>query len=93
MIIRVLEQRQTIGVAASGNMKYTVTDVPQKDPCEQCVPCIRLRLMEMGFIEGQEIEVGENKLGLHIVNILSDFGDVLSTIAMRPEELNRICLK
>ena len=93
MIIRVLEQRQTIGVAVSGNMKYTVTDVPQKDPCEKCVPCIRLRLMEMGFIEGQEIEVGEKKMGLHIVNILSEFGDVLSTIAMRPEELNRICLK
>ena len=49
--------------------------------------------MEMGFIEGQEIEVGEKKMGLHLVNVLSDFGDILSTIAMRPEELNRICLK
>ena len=93
MIILVQEQRQTIGVAVSGNMKYIVTDVPQKDPCEKCVPCIRLRLMEMGFIEGQEIEVEEKKLGLHLVNILSEFGDTLSTIAMRPEELNRICLK
>jgi Fe2+ transport system protein FeoA len=93
VIILVQEQKQTIGVAESGNMKYTVTDVPQKDPCDKCVPCIRLRLMEMGFIEGQEIEVEEKKLGLHLVNILSEFGDVLSTIAMRPEELNRICLK
>jgi Fe2+ transport system protein FeoA len=74
-------------------MKFKVTDVPQKDPCEKCVPCMRLRLMEMGFIEGQEIEVEEKKLGLYLVNILSEFGDVLSTIAMRPEELNRICLK
>ena len=74
-------------------MKFKVIDVPQKDPCEKCTPCIRLRLMEMGFIEGQEIEVGEKKLGLHLVNIWSEFGDILSTIAMRPEELNRICLK
>jgi Fe2+ transport system protein FeoA len=70
-----------------------VIDVPQSENCERCTPCIRLRLMEMGFIEGQEIEVGEQKLGLHIVSILSEFGDILSTIAMRPEELNRICLK
>ena len=73
-------------------MQFKVIDVPQNNPCEKCVPCIRLRLMEMGFIEGQEIEVEEKKLGLHLVNILSDYGDVVSTIAMRPEELNRICL-
>ena len=47
----------------------------------------------MGFIYGQQIEISEKKLGLYLVNILSDNGHVDSTIGLRPEELGRICLK
>jgi Fe2+ transport system protein FeoA len=49
--------------------------------------------MELGFIQGQEIEVGGEKLGLHIVHLLSSNGSISQTIALRKEELGRICLK
>jgi Fe2+ transport system protein FeoA len=74
-------------------MKYEVVDVPQNNPCENCVPCMRLKLMEMGFIHGQEIEISDKKFGLYLVNILSDGGQIDSTIGLRQEELDRICLK
>ena len=74
-------------------MKYEVVDVPQNNPCENCVPCMRLKLMDMGFIHGQEIEISDKKFGLYLVNILSDGGQIDSTIGLRHEELDRICLK
>jgi Fe2+ transport system protein FeoA len=72
---------------------YKVIDVPQSNPCENCTPCMRLKLMEMGFIREQEIEISEKKLGLYLVNIISDGGQIDSTVALRQEELDRICLK
>jgi Fe2+ transport system protein FeoA len=39
-------------------MKYEVVDIPQPENCEKCTPCLRLRLMEMGFITGERIEFG-----------------------------------
>ncbi len=74
-------------------MKYEVVDVPQNNPCENCVPCMRLKLMDMGFIHGQEIEISDKKFGLYLVNILSDGGQIDSTIGLRQQELDRICLK
>ena len=74
-------------------MKYEVVDVPQNNPCENCVPCMRLKLMDMGFIHGQEIEISDKKFGLYLVNILSDGGQIDSTVGLRQEELDRICLK
>ncbi len=72
---------------------YKVLDVPQNIPCNQCNPCMRMKLMELGFIEGQEIEVEEKMSGMFIVNMLSIDGYVEQTIALRKEELGRICLK
>ena len=74
-------------------MKYKVVDVPQSENCQNCVPCMRLKLMDMGFIHGQEIEISDKKFGLYLVNILSDGGQIDSTIGLRQEELDRICLK
>jgi Fe2+ transport system protein FeoA len=74
-------------------MKYEVVNVPENNPCENCVPCMRLKLMDMGFIHGQEIEISDKKFGLYLVNILSDGGQIDSTIGLRQEELDRICLK
>ena len=74
-------------------MKYEVVDVPQNNPCENCTPCMRLKLMDMGFIHGHEIEISDKKFGLYLVNILSDGGQIDSTIGLRQEELDRICLK
>jgi Fe2+ transport system protein FeoA len=74
-------------------MKYEVVDVPQSENCEKCVPCLRLRLMEMGFIMGERIEFGESRLGLYMVNILTENDHISSVVALRQEELDRICLK
>jgi Fe2+ transport system protein FeoA len=72
---------------------YDIIDIPEPLNCQKCTPCLRLRMMEMGFIEGQKIEIGDKRLGLWLVNILSDNEDVISTVALRQEELDKICLK
>jgi Fe2+ transport system protein FeoA len=74
-------------------MKYEVVDVPQPENCEKCVPCLRLRLMEMGLITGEKVEIEDKRGGLWIVNILSDNEEISSRVALRQEELDRICLK
>lgn len=74
-------------------MHYEVVDIPQPENCEKCIPCMRLKLMELGFIEGQELEIKEQMKGLYIVDMVSHNGFVEQTIALRKEELDRICLK
>jgi len=70
-----------------------VVDVPENNPCDKCNPCIRLRLMEMGFISGQKVNIREKKHGLFMVDILTDNDEISSTYALQPEELDRICLR
>lgn len=72
---------------------YAVIDVPQNNPCQNCTPCMRMKLMELGFIEGQEISVREKMKGMYIVDMISNTGYIEQTIALREEELGRICLK
>ena len=74
-------------------MKCEVIDVPQNEPCEHCIPCMRMKLMEMGFLEGQEIEVTEKMKGLFVVDMISPNGFIEQTIALRKEELDRVCYK
>jgi Fe2+ transport system protein FeoA len=54
---------------------------------------MRFRLMEMGFIAGEKIEVVKKFSGLKLVNILNENNNVMSTIALRDEEFDRICVK
>jgi Fe2+ transport system protein FeoA len=49
--------------------------------------------MEMGLITGEKVEIEDRRLGLWIVNILSDNEDTSSRVALRQEELDRICFK
>jgi len=74
-------------------MHYEVIDVPQPENCQKCIPCMRMKLMELGFVEGQEIEVTEKMKGLYVVDMISENGYVEQTIALRKEELDRICYK
>jgi hypothetical protein len=74
-------------------MIYEIIDIPEPENCQKCTPCLRLRMMEMGLIMGEKIEFGERKLGLYTVNILSDNGGISSVVALRQEELDRICMK
>lgn len=70
-----------------------VIDVPQPVVCENCTPCLRLRLMDFGFVPGQKIEIKEKRHGLWMVHMVSETGYTEQTIALRPEELDRICIK
>ncbi len=74
-------------------MHYEVIDVPQPDDCQNCTPCMRMKLMELGFLEGQEIEVTEKMNGMYVVDMISHNGHIEQTIALRKEELDRICYK
>ena len=47
----------------------------------------------MGFVIGQKKEIEEKRLGLWIVNMISENGNQEQTFALRPEELDRICKK
>ena len=53
---------------------------------------MRLRLLELGFIQGENIEIVSHKLGLWIVNILSSNGNPVSTMVLRDDEFERLCL-
>jgi Fe2+ transport system protein FeoA len=72
---------------------FTVEDVPQNEPCLNCTPCLRLRIMEMGIMPGEKIELEKHHLGLWKVNILSNNNNVVSTIAMRDEEMERVFIE
>ena len=75
------------------SMIYEIIDVPQKNPCEGCTPCMRMRLLELGFMAGVDIDVKEQMKGMYIVNVLSDKGAVEQTLALRKDELDRVCYK
>ncbi len=72
---------------------YEIINVPQNNPCNDCIPCTRFRLMEMGFISDEKIEVVKKIYGLKLVNILNENNCIMSTLALREEEFNRICMK
>ena len=74
-------------------MRCEVIDVPQPEVCESCTPCMRMKLMELGFLLGQEIEITERMNGMYIVDMISDCGNIEQTIALRKEELDRVCYK
>lgn len=69
---------------------FTVRDIPQSEPCMNCTSCLRLRIMEMGMIPGEKIELEKHYLGLWKVNILTENNNISSTIALRDEEMERI---
>ena len=74
-------------------MLCEVVDVPQPKDCLNCTPCMRIKLMEMGLISGQQIEIEPQRLGLFLVNLISPNGVIEQKLALRPEELDRVCLK
>ena len=72
---------------------YDVIDVPEPDDCQHCTSCLRMRLMEMGFVPGQHLSIERKRLGLHIVHMVAANGRVEQTIVLRSDELGKICLK
>lgn len=84
-----LDLRLTVSV----DKTYQIIDLPQRDPCEKCSVCMRLRMMEMGFYPGQKIHLLKHQYGIWVVNILSETGNSESIVALRDEELERIIMK
>ena len=74
-------------------MSYEIIDVLQKNPCEMCTPCVRMRLMELGFMKGIEIEITEKMKGMYIVDVISDTGSIEQRFALRKDEMDKICHK
>jgi Fe2+ transport system protein FeoA len=72
---------------------YRIIDVPQNTPCDDCQPCIKLRLMELGFICGERIKVKKYQMGIWLVVLLTDYNEECQTMALRHEELDRIILE
>jgi Fe2+ transport system protein FeoA len=48
--------------------------------------------MDMGFIPGQMIDVEDTKLGLYLVHLKSDGGNLEQTFALREDEFERLCV-
>lgn len=71
---------------------YKIEDVMSGIPCENCSPCLRLRLMELGFIGGEKIKITGHRMGIWMVDVLSENDIVNYTIGLRDEEADRICL-
>jgi hypothetical protein len=71
---------------------YKKINLLQEIPCEKCNFCFKMRLMEMGFISDEEIEITDYKFGLWTINILSETGKKMSTLAVRNEEVNKCCV-
>lgn len=71
---------------------YTIEDISVGIPCENCNPCLRLRLMELGFIGGEKIQITGHRMGIWTIDVLSENNSVAYTIALRDEEADRVCL-
>ena len=69
---------------------YTILCVPQNNPCQNCTPCLKLKIMEMGLYPSERILMEAKKLGIWIVKILDGRGNATSTLAMREDEVEGI---
>ena len=73
--------------------EYTIVGVPPNEPCLNCIPCIKLRIMELGIMPGERIRIEGHHLGLWIIAILNSSNRASSTVAMREEEVLGIIVK
>jgi Fe2+ transport system protein FeoA len=71
---------------------YEISEISSGNPCLECNSCIRMRLMEMGLTEGEQIRVEGKSHGLYRLSILSKKGNLFTTLALREEEMERICV-
>ena len=71
---------------------YVIDEVLVGTPCENCATCLRLKLMEMGFLRGEKIHLRGHKLGIWIIDILTSNDNVAYTLALRDDEAERVCL-
>lgn len=71
---------------------FQVSEIFKGVPCYECNSCIRIRLMEMGIFDGEKVKIVGKTHGLWRIDILSDMETTLSSLALRDEEIERICV-
>lgn len=71
---------------------FEIEEILSGVPCLNCTPCIKLRLMEIGLDAGEKIQVENHQHGLWLLSILSKNGSITSKIALRDEEMERVCV-
>lgn len=71
---------------------YEISDISSGNPCLSCNSCIRMRLMEMGLTQGEKIRIDDKSHGLYRLSVLSKKGSLYTTLALREEEMERICV-
>jgi Fe2+ transport system protein FeoA len=70
--------------------KYKIISIPENNPCLNCIPCMRLRKMEIGLIPGEVITIENHTLGIWILSIE---GLSLSRFALRDEEVLNVFIE
>ena len=71
---------------------YEISEISSGNPCLNCNSCIRMRLMEMGLTQGEKIRIDNKSHGLYRLSVLSKKGTLFTTLALREEEMDRICV-
>jgi Fe2+ transport system protein FeoA len=71
---------------------FRVSDVFKGVPCDECNSCVRVRLMEMGILEGEKVRIVGKTHGLWRIDVLSEKETTLSSLALRDEEIERVCV-
>jgi Fe2+ transport system protein FeoA len=71
---------------------FEVNDVLKEVPCMECGSCVRMKLMEMGLFHGEKIKLVGKSHGLWRLDILNSKNTTVSTLALREEEVDRICV-
>jgi Fe2+ transport system protein FeoA len=71
---------------------FTIKEISEGVPCKNCSFCVRLRLLEMGLNYGDKFKLDNYLFGLWKLNILSENGTTISSIALREDEVEKICV-
>jgi hypothetical protein len=71
---------------------FTIKEISEGTPCKNCFFCVKLRLLEMGFNLEDKFQIGDYMLGLWKINIFSENGKMISSIALRDEEMEKVCV-
>ncbi len=69
---------------------YKIISIPENNPCLNCVPCMRLRKMEIGLIPGEIITIENHTLGIWII-LIEGLGT--SRFALRDNEVTGIFIE
>jgi Fe2+ transport system protein FeoA len=71
---------------------FHISEIIGDDFCQKCDSCLKMRLIEMGVLKNEKIQIVDYSLGLWRVDILDEDDMKYSSLAFRDEELSKICV-